>query len=139
MSKVHDPKTSQDYFSGAALITDLPAGTTHIRKAIALDGTAVTFDFSATPIIAAEIRVCQDTAATAELTDSIVYCIDPPSSVVRDAWLTDGNSLAADINQFTLPANGRDVLSFTSAISYIGMKRDDGTGTLRVIVVGVEA
>lgn len=121
------------------LVTNIPGGITHIRKAIALSSTAVTFDFSATPIKGCEIRVCADAAGTAQLLGSVVYCIDPPNAAVRDAWLTDANYLASDANQFSLPCNSVDGLTFTSPVSYIGMKLDDGTETFRVVVVGVEA
>ena len=124
---------------GAAHISNLPGGTTRIREEIGLDGTAKTFDWSATPIKAVSIRVVNDTAGTAELEGSVAICIDPPSTAVRDAWLTAGDSLSADSNRILLQGNSVTELVFTSPIDYIGIKVDDGTETHRVTMVGVEA
>lgn len=129
---------TQNYTSGAAHVTNLAGGVTHIREKLALDGTAVTFDWSATPIKAVRITVTADTAGTAELNDSIVVCIDPPNAAVRDAWLNEGTSLASDTQRIPIPVNTSVEINFTSAIDYLGLKRDDGTGTVRVHAVGVE-
>ena len=125
--------------NGAALVSTLPGGLQRIREKIAMDATAVTLDWSATPIKAAMIRVTADTAGTANLGDSVVITINPPNNAVRDLWLTEGTSLTADSYRIPLPVNGEIILSFTSPISYIGVKRDDGTGTMRVFALGVEA
>ena len=132
-------KRAKGTIYGTTMVSTLPEGLQRIREKIALDGTAVTLDWSATPIKAVMIRVTADTAGTANLGDSVVITIDPPNSTVRDAWLTEGTSLTADSYRIPIPVNGEIILSFTSSVSYIGVKRDDGTGTMRVFAIGVEA
>ena len=124
--------------SGALLTTTIIGGITHIREEIGEDATAKTFDWSATPIRAVSITVTADTAGTAQLPESLVICIDPPNSAVRDAWLTEADSLTSDSQRIAIPINTTSDFLFTSDISYIGFKRDDGTGTLRVFAAGVE-
>lgn len=141
MSKIDLSDSDDGYLvgiGGAALVTSMKGGTLHIREEIGEDGTAKTFDWSATPIQAVAITVTADTAGTAQLPESIVICIDPPNAATRDAWLTEGDSLTTDSQRIPIPINTTREFGFTSNISYIGFKRDDGTGTVRVFAEGVE-
>lgn len=132
---------------GAALVHvdgTLPIGIQHTREKLALDGVAVSFDFSATPIKAVKLSVTSDTAHTAEMVAGLAYCIDPPNSAIRDAWLTEGTNLTGDTNRFLLKVGGDEVIEFKDingddyGVNYIGIKLDDGAGTLRVVAAGVE-
>lgn len=139
--------TIVDVTSGAAHVlevNELPPGVQTLREHIALSTTAATLDFSATPIKAVRLSVTSDTAHTAEMVAGLAYCIDPPNSAVRDAWLTEGTSLATPTNRFLLKVGGEVTLVFRDSfgtpvgVDYIGIKLDDGAGTLRVVAVGVE-
>lgn len=140
----------QTHVGGAALVSDLsslPVGIPHIREKLALSTTAVTFDFSATPIKAAKITVTSDDAGVAEFVHAIAYCVDPPNDIIRDAWLAEGDNLTGDTNRLLLKVGGEETLVFKDAngesttIDYIGVKVDDlggGTPTVRIVVLGVE-
>lgn len=121
------------------VIQGLP-GLARIREDLLMSTTEVTFDFSATPIIAATIYLVPIATVTNEHISAVV-CVDPPSNAVRDAWLTGADALTTDsqrfpVTMFTPPLE----LVFTAPIRYIGAKIDIGTtAECRMIVVGVEA
>lgn len=120
-------------------VTTMPGGTVHIRESITLGTSPETFDFSATPIIAATIY-CVPIATVTNENISAAVCIDPPTAAVRDAWLTAADSLTADVQRYPVFPGIPLELAFTSAVSYIGAKIDIGTDQeCRLIVVGVEA
>jgi hypothetical protein len=127
----------QDYIAGAALVAYSPGAIPHIREKLALDGTAVTMDWTIYPIIAAVITACSDTAGTVELKDSVVLCVDPPSEIYRDYALTAADMLTVDAQRVTIPLNTPTLIIFTAPITKLGFKRDDGTGTIRLNVVGI--
>lgn len=124
---------------GLALISAIPGTVPHVREKLALDGTAVTMDWSTSPIIAALVTASSDTAGTAELRDSVAVCIDPPSDAYRDYALTAADMLTADAQRVTIPLNTPTLIIFTAPITKLGFKRDDGTGTIRLNVVGIGA
>jgi hypothetical protein len=129
----------QKSIDGSACVTTMPGGTVHIRESITLGTSPETFDFSATPIIAATIH-CIPIATVTNENISAAVCIDPPTSAVRDAWLTAADSLSADVQRIPVFPSVPLELSFTAAVDYIGAKIDIGTDQeCRVIIVGVEA
>lgn len=123
-----------------ATVSSLPGGVSRIREDNLMSTTEVTFDFSATPIIAATIYLVPIATVTNEHISAVI-CVDPPNSATRDAWLTGADALTTDsqripVTMFTPPLE----LVFTSSVSYIGAKIDIGTtAECRMIVVGVEA
>jgi len=125
---------------GAARVTTMPGGVIHIREHIALTTGAVTFDFSATPIIAAVFFLVPIATVTAEHISAAI-CIDPPSNAVRDAWLTAATALTTDTQRIPVLMTVPPLeLIFTSAIDYIGAMVDVGTtAECKLIIVGVEA
>ena len=126
--------------AGSAHVTSIPGGISRIREDLLMSTTEVTFDFSATPIIAATIYIVPIATVTNEHISAVI-CVDPPNSATRDAWLTGADALTSDsqripVMMFTPPLE----LVFTSSVSYIGAKIDVGTtAECRMIVVGVEA
>jgi len=130
----------QTHGSGHALTSSMPAGPTHIREDLLMSTSAVTFDFSTTPIIAATIYLVPIATVTNEYISAAV-CIDPPSSAVRDAWLTGADALTTDSQRIPVTMQTPPIeLVFTSAVDYIGGKIDIGTtAECRMIIVGVEA
>ena len=132
--------------AGAAHVLEvnaLPPGTQTTREVAGLDSTAVTLTFD-NPIKAVRLSAVSDTAHNAEMAASVAFCIDPPNSTVRDAWLTGGSSLTTPSNRLFLKVGGEAILTFRNSfgapvgISAIGLVLADGGGTLRVDAVGVE-
>lgn len=120
-------------------VTTTPGGVARIRQEAALGATAVTFDFGSPGISALKLSAASEAAGTAELAATVAFCIDPPSDATRDAWLTAGDSLAADSQMYPLHADKEnDTLVFTSPVRYIGAKRLWGSQALTLIGVGVE-
>lgn len=125
--------------AGAIPVTTTPGGIARIRQEAALAGTAVTFTWPSPGIRAVKLQIASEAAGTAELAAAVAYCIDPPSQAVRDAWLTAGDSIAADSNMLLAFANvENDTLVFTSPITTLGLKRLWGSQALTAIAVGVE-
>ena len=124
---------------GAAYVTTSPGGVARIRQEAALAGTAVTFTWPAPGVSAVKLQIASEAAGTAELAAAVAYCIDPPNQAVRDAWLTAGDSIAADSNMLLAFANvENDTLVFTSPITTLGLKRLWGSQALTAIAIGVE-
>lgn len=125
---------------GAQRVTTMPEGTTHIREDLLMATTEVTFDFSATPIIACAIYLVPIATVTNEYISAVV-CIDPPNDAVRDAWLTGADALTSDSNRIPVTMSMPPLeMVFTSSVSYIGAKIDIGTtAECRMIIVGIEA
>lgn len=123
---------------GALLVNTQLPGLMHIREEDALGATAVTFEWPAPGITAVEITALSEAAPDGF--SSIVLCIDPPTDVLRDAWLTAGDNLTMDAQRLQLRANGEPMLiQFTAPVTKIGIKRDTGADALRVTAVGVGA
>ena len=123
--------------TGAAHVTTLAGSETHIREDLLMATTEVTFDFSLTPIRSAVIYLVPIATVTGEHISAMV-CVDPPSDLVRNTWLTGADSFSADSNRIPVTMFTPALeLSFTSPISYIGAKIDIGTtDECRMIVVG---
>ena len=128
----------QDNTGGAAHVTTMPGGITHIRESITLTTSAEIFDFSATPIKAATVY-CVPIATITNENISAAICVDPPSAAVATAWLTAADSLTADSQRIPVSIYFPIELVFTAPISYIGGLVDIGTtAECRLIIVGVE-
>lgn len=111
----------------------------HPREKDALAGTAVTFDWSATPVSAVILKPSQEAAGTAELLASIAYVVDPPNDAFRDAALAASTNLAGDTLRYTLRANEDELITFDGdTIDYLGVIRDVGSENLRLVAVGIE-
>jgi hypothetical protein len=125
---------------GAGLVTTSVGSITHVREQQNLDATAVTFDFSATPIRGMTVISINDGTTTEEY-NSAVIVIDPPNAAVRDAWLAETGDVAVDTQRIPIVANGQpQEFVFTSDVSYIGAKHELGTeNEIRLFVIGVEA
>lgn len=129
----------QRYINNAASVTTMPGGLAVIRESITLGTSAETFDFSAQPIIAATIYVMPIATVTAENISAVV-CIDPPSALVRDTWLTAADALSSNSQRIPVSIYQPLEVVFSSAIDYIGAKIDIGTDQeCRLIIVGVAA
>jgi len=132
-------RSPQKGWDGFAAITSMPGATFHIRESLTLGTSPETFDFSATPIIAAAIYVIPIATLTA-VHQAVAVCVDPPNAAVRDAWLTGVDSLSADTQRVPVLWDYPQELVFTSPVSYIGAKIDVGTDQeCRLIIIGVEA
>jgi hypothetical protein len=125
--------------NGAAHVTTSPGGFARIRQEAALGATAVTFTWLSPGVSAVKLSIASEAAGTAELPAAVAYCIDPPSDLVRDSWLTAGDSIAADSNMLIAFADKEnETLVFTSPITNLGLRRLWGSQALTVIAVAVE-
>lgn len=119
-------------------IVGLP-GLSRIRQEAALSGTAVTFTWPLPGISAVQLSIASEVAGTAELPAVVAFCIDPPSVAVRDAWLTAGDSIAADAQMLLAYADKEnETLVFSSPITTLGLKRLWGSQALTAVAVGIE-